>query len=198
MARDLITLRRPADVADVQMSGEKQIGPDRGQLGHRHLRAPDQLLRVMIIRQIKGMVRDDDLDHVRRHGAETIGRLPDLSRVQPAAAEAERSGAVQAERRYFRIDEHRFQIVGDEPAISGQRPQEAPGHVVERHVVISRHHEAGARQRLKKITRLGELTGARALREISRHGDQIRRDRADRGHEGRDDAAIQPAEMKIR
>ena len=125
-------------------------------------------------------------------------RLPDLNGVQPAAAEGERSGAVQAERDDFRVDEHRLQIVGDEAAISGQGPEEAPCHIVERHIVIARHDQAGTRQRLKKVARLGELTGACALGEISGHGDEIRREVADRRHERRDDTPVQPAEMKIR
>ena len=64
--------------------------------------------------------------------------------------------------------------------------------------MISRHDQAGTRQRLKKVARLGELTGACALGEISGHGDEIRRDLTDRRHERRDDPPVQPAEVKIR
>jgi hypothetical protein len=64
--------------------------------------------------------------------------------------------------------------------------------------VISRHDEAGTRQRLEKVTRLGELTGACALGEVSGDGDKIGRELADRCNERRDDTPVQPAEMKIR
>jgi hypothetical protein len=83
------------------------------------------------------VVRHDNLNDVRRHGAETVCRVPDLKGVQPAAAEGERSRTVQTERRDFGIDEHRLEIVGDESSISGQGTQKASGDVVERNIVIS-------------------------------------------------------------
>ena len=100
-----------------------------------------------------------------------IGRCPaqalscpaDLQRVQPATAESQRPGAVQADRDHLFIREDRLHILGDKPAIARQRPQEARGDVVERHVVIPGDDQAGKPKGLEKRVGIGELArGARA------------------------------------
>src|SRR5438067_12947324 len=94
----LVAFRGAPDVADVEVPGEKKIGPDRGERSHRHVRASNQVFGGVVVGQIERMMRHDDLDHVRRHTAETIGRVPDLSSVRPTAAKGKRASAVQPER----------------------------------------------------------------------------------------------------
>ena len=62
VAGNLVAFRRVADVADVQMSGEKQVGANLGELRHRDLRAADEVLGAVGVGQIERVMRDDDLD----------------------------------------------------------------------------------------------------------------------------------------
>jgi hypothetical protein len=66
MTFDLITLGCVTDVADVQMSGKKKIGPDFRKLRHRHAGASDQMFDPIPFRKIERMMRDDHSYQLRR------------------------------------------------------------------------------------------------------------------------------------
>ena len=76
--RNLVSLGAVADVAHVQVAGEKDVGAGGRQLLHRHVGAADQMLVAVPLRQIERMVRDDDADCVRRRGAQARRRARDL------------------------------------------------------------------------------------------------------------------------
>jgi hypothetical protein len=48
----LIALSGATHVTDVEVSGEEEVGAHGSQFGHRHFRAPHEVFRVVVVRQI--------------------------------------------------------------------------------------------------------------------------------------------------
>jgi hypothetical protein len=186
------------DVADMEVPGQKQIGPDGRELRHRHRRPPDEMLVTVAFGQIEGMVRHHNLDRLRRRRAEQCGRALHLASVQAAAAaEWDRARAVEASHDHFFIDKDRFEIALDMPAVRRERAQESRREVVERHVVVAGDDELLKWQLLKKSPRLLELPPPGALRQVARDRDEMRRNRADGSNQRRHELRIDAPEMQV-
>ena len=66
MSGDLVPLGGVADVAHVEVARQKQVRADRREPCHRHLRPADQVPLALALRQVEGMVRQNDSDDTRR------------------------------------------------------------------------------------------------------------------------------------
>ena len=90
------------------------------------------------------------------------------------------------------------QVRRDVAAVVAEGIEEAPGHVVERDIVIAGHDQLRAGEGIQEGAGLPELPGARALREIARHGDEVRIQAPDEREHGGHDGWVRPSEMDIR
>ena len=84
--RDLVPLRGLADVAHMEMAGQKQVGADASELLHGHAGSTDQMFLAVARRQLERMVRHDDPHDMRRRGRQALDCALHLVFIQPAAA----------------------------------------------------------------------------------------------------------------
>ena len=88
----------------------------------------------------------------------------------------------------------------DIAAIARERRQEAPKHIVERHVMIAGHAEhfmARLAQPLEELARLLELLGSGALGEVAADDDEVGLELVDAPLDGVDQSLVVGAEMEI-
>ena len=171
---DLVALGRVHRVAGMKMTGQKNISAATRQRFHCHPRASDKLPFVVSFRQIEGMMRDDDPRHLRVQGAELLLHPRDLFFINSTTLDRQRASSIDAEHRDFFVMIKRLQVFGDVAAILVERLKEPRPNIVERNVVIARHHELRLRQKIEKSSGLFELMGARALRQVTGDGYEIR------------------------
>jgi hypothetical protein len=154
---------------------------------------------AVALRQVEGMVRQNDPYDPWLGGFQTRDRSSNLSLIHPAGtARKDRSSrAVQTDDDDLFILKHRLEIPSDEVAIPGERAQEPRGDVEEWNIVIAWDDDLGKWKLPQKGSGLQELAPSGSLREITRDRDEIRRDRADDVNERRHDSRIDAPEMKV-
>src|SRR5207253_10135145 len=83
-------------------------------------------------------------------------------------------------------------------SITGGRPQESPGDVVERHIVSSRHDEVPRGQRIEESSGAAKLSAACALRQIAGDHDEVRAKLRQYGLQRADQCLVDAAEVQVR
>jgi hypothetical protein len=103
MPGNLIPLGCVADVAHVEMAGQKDVGAGGRELPHRHVGPSDQMLAAVPRGEIKGMVGHDDLAApAARHPAAST--RCHLRVVQPSTAAKRRAARCSTDRDHFHVD----------------------------------------------------------------------------------------------
>jgi len=153
------------------------------------------------VRQIEGVMGDDDFCHCRRHllrqGGDAGADRIDLGPVDAATFEAHGAGGVDADDGDLVIDESRLQVVTDAAPVVAERLQRALQHSVKRHIVIAGNDHLRRGQAKQKGPRLAELFGPCALGQVARHHDAIGPLRVHGGNQGINDCRVGAAEVKI-
>ncbi len=176
MSLDAVALGGVTDMTDMDMTRQEEISADPGQMPHSHCGPAHQGFFCNAFRHIKGMMRDDDSDEMRRQRPQALDGAPYLVITEaPAAPDDERSRRVQTHHGNLIIDERRLDVVSDVVSIRRERRQKPRRDVIQRHVVITGNGQLPERQRVEKRSRRDELAASSALSEITGNSDQIRR-----------------------
>ena len=112
-----------------------------------------------------------------------------------------RTGGVDAQHGDTPKLDERAQGLVDEAPVTGQRRQEAPQHVVQRHVMVARHPEhfvTAVAQPLEEGARIAELLGPRALGEVAADHDEVGLELVDAVLDPFDQPRVMGAEMQVR
>src|SRR4051812_4747276 len=147
-ARDPVALRGVAHVRLVQVARQKHVRATVGELLERLAGAPDDLVLLRaVLRHVERMVRDEDLGHLLRQPAKPRAHGLDLVLVDASSLERERPRGVDAHDRHLVVDVFGQEVFRHDALVVGERREEAPEDVVQRDIVVARHHELRTRQR---------------------------------------------------
>src|SRR5436190_22385834 len=139
------------------MPGEKEIRAACRESVHRHLCSANQIASVMTFRQIKRMMSNDRFHHLVFEGAEQSTDPLDLIAVDATTLHGKRTSGVDSDNDHFLIRINRLEIVGNVAAVFSQRLKKAREDIMQRHIVISGHHNLRLRQSVEERARLTKL-----------------------------------------
>ena len=140
--------------------------------------------------------RNESFDSARK------GIADECNLVAIDAAVLERQGAsgVDPQNGEARKLNKRAEIVVDEAAIAGERRQEAPENVIERHIMVTRNAEhlvARILKPLEELARLLELVGPCALSKVAADHDKVGVELVNAAFDGAHEVLIVGAKMQI-
>ena len=197
MPFDAVTTGGVADVAQMNMSGEQHICAAAGERLHRHLSAPEQVVLVVSRRNVKRVVRNDDLRHPLFERAHPLADQGNLFFVDPAALEGQRPRSVDADDSDLIVPVEGREVVGDEAAIIIERRQETCEEVVEWHVVVAGDDDLRPWQAFEESARFPKLFSACALCQIAGDDDERRLQFINELNERIDELVIDAPEVDV-
>jgi hypothetical protein len=161
----------------MQVTRKKQICATFDELSDRHSCPANDVAFVMTLGHIEWMMSDDDLCYRRVQRAKPVSEPDNLLPVDPSAFDGERPSGVDSKDGYLFIGIGRMSVARNIAPILIEWPNKAEQNVVQRDIVIARHHNEGPWQLTQKGARRLELANTRPLCKITR-------DRHDVGVEG--------------
>ena len=173
------------------MPGQQQVDPTLRHRAHGAGSAHHQIARAMVRRQIKWMVRHQNLRDPHRNALEMSPNARQLLAIDAAIFPDPRPRGIDPERGDFLVAEAGMQFGRDVAPIIGEP-------AVYRHVMISRHHDLRAPKLIQKLPRLLKLRRSRALRQVSRNHHQVRFDVRHCLQQRRAQSLIETAKMYVR
>src|SRR5258705_1697317 len=153
------------------MAREQQIAFADGQHLERTLAGSDQAAGFMAGREVEWMVSDYDLDNLLRQQAQAFLRARDLTFVDAAVFESQRTRRVDSKIGDLGIEVKRLEIAAHMFAVRVERLNETLEEVVQRDIMVARDDDLRPRQPIQKFARRPEFDSARALGEITGDGD---------------------------
>ena len=144
-------------VTDVEVARKKQIHSAPCEHSHSHARAPYQVAFVLTFRQIEGMMGNYNLYDPGIASTKSLTHPRDLFFVDAPFFDRQRARGVDTQDRNLVVIVKRSQIVCDIASVFAQRLKETSSHIMERHVVVTRHNNLRVGQAIEKSTRFLEL-----------------------------------------
>src|SRR4051794_36931368 len=148
----------------VIVTSEQEVDASLGDRLQRALGATDDLALRCEGRRHQRMVRDENAEMVACELPEKAAYLVHLMMRDAAVAEGRRARCIDAENGKLGIGEEGVVLRRDVMAEALERPEDTPQRIVERHVVIARHHDDRGGDLIEEVARRGELVAPRALR----------------------------------
>lgn len=154
--------------------------------------------RLAGLRRLLKRVMGDQHAELRGHAGLEAGAGPADRRARDAAAlPSVGIDRVQAHDEHLVVLETRLEVAGDGAPMANEGVEEPDGEVVERHVVISRHHETARRQAVEEAAGLRELPGPGPLGQVARDRHKVWRSRVDRLHQRVEQLRPGAAEVQV-
>jgi hypothetical protein len=182
----------------MQMSGQQKIHTGTRETSNCQLSPPNQVLAAVSLRKVEWMMRDQNLCHVLRQIRESLFNQQNLPVANPSTLPSQRASRIDTQNRHFTIRIKRLQIFRNVFTVSLQPKVKPRVKIMQRHVVIPRHHNLGAGKQIEEPPRRKKFRRPRALRKIARHHNRIGPNLFDRFYQRSGQRLVDRSEVKIR
>src|SRR4051812_26863328 len=158
------------------MAGQQQID-NRSQASHCPPRMPDQQMRIRWFRQVERMMSHEYTHQTRWKSGKVVNQSLELRLRDPAALYGHEMSAVRPDDRDLIVDQNRFEILCDKPAIVFQPFGPAPPKIIEGQVMVPRNDDLRLGKLLQKIASFCKLLSPSVLHQVAGNHQNVRANR---------------------
>jgi hypothetical protein len=168
-----IELLGAPDVGLVQMAGEDQVDPHRGEQVDRLVSVAQHLLAAEIGRRNHVVVGDDNLEHRLGRLLEDLRHFEETAELDPAVLDGPAEGGVDPHDQHLAVPVDRLELRAEVLLVGAEGVENALPDAVERDVVVAGDHQRRHRNAIDEGAGLAELLRAGALGQVAGEDDHV-------------------------